>query len=123
MTFEFNTVTQSKEGFTLAQNTITLGMADLQDRSGWSRLLALPAGIAMACIEVAKTITLLGEVIIKSLANILTFPFIKKAGFFRGIKQLCGDVPATILRGATTTALALTFIPVVMLYDSHILNR
>lgn len=58
-----------------------------------TRFIGLPIGLCEGLMEIAEVVALLGECLIKGVANIFGAPFCESCEFLRGCKQLFLELP------------------------------
>jgi|GEM_PF-6909066 len=112
--------------FTLSENnqfeTISTGMKYFcyekcnraANKSGLTRLLGLPLGIACSAVDILKRIGLIAENIFKGLINIIGSPCNSQASFCQGLSQIFLHAPKNLV---VLTTVALTS-PLFIFYDT-----
>lgn len=117
MSIEWGSVNQCSMSLGYYQVALLDNVRALSERSGWTRLLALPVGVSLACLTVASIITTIGEAIFKGLANIFGAPFSDELHFHKGVAQLFGDSIVAIPMGVAVGWTFLIIVPINLIYD------
>lgn len=74
-----------------------------------ARFTGLPIALCSSLLDLAQTVSTIGESLIKGVANIFGSPFSEKCKFSKGVKQIFVQFPAHIFNGVVGWPLGTAF--------------